>query len=394
LTPHPFAQAADVRDWQRKKHAALHLLSQCRHLFPRHHAQQARLLATAVSVLHVTDVLGAGDLEACKDSVDAATELLVAEMADTHGVTVGELFRSSSQLETQEAPALSDKAGGLRLADQTVQPEDEALPPTLLAPTLLSPVHWESLRLRGFAVVDNFLSPERAGELATSLSRLAESKQLVSPGQSNRDDVVMFLSRHHQEAIELADSPSSSAADNAGSGAPPAGLCGRGSLQHTMASLCDLHRHMSTRLYLTGGCEYQAAVYSGAGSAGFRKHKDELPIGADAARAPAWAAESGAGPPLRQIDCARSGSEDDDDLPRRITAICYAENGWQPGNGGCLRLYLEDTGLQKGQDKGGEVIDIEPLAGRLVVFASGGVVHEVMPIVKGGARGAVTAWFH
>lgn len=66
---------------------------------------------------------------------------------------------------------------------------------------------------------------------------------------------------------------------------------------------------------------------------------------------------------------------------RRVTAIVYANPDWSPDHGGALRAFL--TGGER---------DIEPLGGRLVVFLSEKVEHEVLPTFA--PRIAVTAWFY
>lgn len=65
---------------------------------------------------------------------------------------------------------------------------------------------------------------------------------------------------------------------------------------------------------------------------------------------------------------------------RLVTAIVYLNAGWRPADGGCLRVFL--GGLER---------DIEPLDGRLVLFLSEGLEHEVLPCHA--PRFAVTAWY-
>ena len=138
---------------------------------------------------------------------------------------------------------------------------------------------------------------------------------------------------------------------------------------------------------------------------------------------------------------------------RRVTAICYlrgAGSPWEPSDGGVLRLYPPSTA--GGADDGGKVqggkvtftfadleaevgdgqevgvgdvggggsggggngggdgvhlsaggstsgleeefIDVSPRAGRAVVFFSGAVEHEVLPVTGPMPRAAVTTWFH
>merc|ERR1712113_145152 len=58
---------------------------------------------------------------------------------------------------------------------------------------------------------------------------------------------------------------------------------------------------------------------------------------------------------------------------RRITCLLYLNEfegrSWNKEDGGCLRIHLED----------GKERDIEPIGGRLVVFNSRYLPHQVLP---------------
>jgi SM-20-related protein len=64
---------------------------------------------------------------------------------------------------------------------------------------------------------------------------------------------------------------------------------------------------------------------------------------------------------------------------RRLSVICYLNNNWQPVHGGQLRMYLPE----------GEK-DFLPLAGRLVIFRSDTIEHEVLPASR--ERLSITGW--
>jgi SM-20-related protein len=70
-----------------------------------------------------------------------------------------------------------------------------------------------------------------------------------------------------------------------------------------------------------------------------------------------------------------------DDDRRMVSAVFYLNEGWQPADGGQLRMFLE----------GDQAHDVQPLAGTLVVFLSGEVPHEVLP--AGRERLSLTGWF-
>ena len=65
---------------------------------------------------------------------------------------------------------------------------------------------------------------------------------------------------------------------------------------------------------------------------------------------------------------------------RRLTAISYLNAGWTEADGGQLRLHLDPP------------VEIEPRLGRLVVFLSDRIEHEVLPVWA--PRFAATAWFY
>ena len=62
---------------------------------------------------------------------------------------------------------------------------------------------------------------------------------------------------------------------------------------------------------------------------------------------------------------------------RAYTAILYLNDSWHPDHGGCLRLHVDNDGT------GHRHVDVEPLAGRLVVFSSKDIPHEVLPMRLG-----------
>lgn len=56
---------------------------------------------------------------------------------------------------------------------------------------------------------------------------------------------------------------------------------------------------------------------------------------------------------------------------RKLSVICYLNNDWSEEHGGQLRLHFET-----------QTLDILPLAGRLVCFRSDQLEHEVLPATK------------
>lgn len=70
-----------------------------------------------------------------------------------------------------------------------------------------------------------------------------------------------------------------------------------------------------------------------------------------------------------------------DDDSRMVSVVLYLNTAWVPGDGGELRLYLEDDAAH----------DVAPLGGSLVVFLSGAMPHEVLPAARD--RLSLTGWF-
>lgn len=69
---------------------------------------------------------------------------------------------------------------------------------------------------------------------------------------------------------------------------------------------------------------------------------------------------------------------------RKFTFILYLNFGWQPEDGGQLRIYLPDG-------EGETTEDIAPIACRLVCFRSAKLPHEVLVTHK--PRCSVTGWW-
>lgn len=69
---------------------------------------------------------------------------------------------------------------------------------------------------------------------------------------------------------------------------------------------------------------------------------------------------------------------------RKLSFVCYLnEDGWLPENGGELVLYLDENGQET------EKI-IYPFPGRVVIFESQVIEHEVKPVHK--ERLSITGW--
>lgn len=78
---------------------------------------------------------------------------------------------------------------------------------------------------------------------------------------------------------------------------------------------------------------------------------------------------------------------------REITILVYTNCDWDASqSGGCLRLHPTAPGEAPGTiDRSAPTRDIEPIAGRMVIFPAATQMHEVLPCAK-GERLALTLW--
>lgn len=72
-------------------------------------------------------------------------------------------------------------------------------------------------------------------------------------------------------------------------------------------------------------------------------------------------------------------------MDRIVTVILYLNDGWQPEDGGQLKLWTTPG------DRQGETVTIDPTLGTLVAFLSGDHWHEVLPAHR--ERKSITGWF-
>ncbi|MDG4811638.1 2OG-Fe(II) oxygenase [Hydrogenovibrio sp. 3SP14C1] len=69
---------------------------------------------------------------------------------------------------------------------------------------------------------------------------------------------------------------------------------------------------------------------------------------------------------------------------RMVTTVLYLNPGWQTGWGGELVIYNEDSSEK--------LATVTPELGKLVVFMSEQIPHEVLPTLQ--ARISIAGWFH
>lgn len=66
---------------------------------------------------------------------------------------------------------------------------------------------------------------------------------------------------------------------------------------------------------------------------------------------------------------------------RKVSLVLYLNADWRPADGGVLRMHKANT----------QILDIEPLGGRLVCFLTPGREHQVLPARRD--RLSISGWF-
>ena len=78
---------------------------------------------------------------------------------------------------------------------------------------------------------------------------------------------------------------------------------------------------------------------------------------------------------------------------RRLTVLAYLNPSWTPDQGGALRLFTKPKRKEcDGTDIEMNAIDVFPLGGRLAMFYSADIQHEVRPTF--GMRHSITLWYY
>ena len=207
----------------------------------------------------------------------------------------------------------------------------------------------------GIFVVDNFIPREDVRAVREEIEKV--SLKLTVQAKSIRTDKVSWVSEHFNG---------------------PLGQCVK-----TMKGIGSCFEDVLGKLEAPSRCMVAAYEQPGGVSAaeklnGYRTHLDHQPPADDDLY---WLWKS-----------SREQSE------RKLTSILYLnDETWDSdqleghGNGGNLRCYLN---CNEGDDSGKTATgtkDIAPIGGRLVVFLSRKIPHEVLP-TRSGKRVALSCW--
>ena len=236
--------------------------------------------------------------------------------------------------------------------------------------TKLSPIH--KLIQNGFVYFDDVLSPEDVAAVRASAQRLLDNGQLRHLGQDGRDDHVAAL-------------------------AP-------GALQHDTEQYGDLVRAARVLMSLPS-----MLVQQGRTEGADQEHQEtfERCSAPDKLMLACYPADGG-----RYVPHLDNDPDDPNHsvgtvglraIDRQYTAILYLNDGWQPADGGHLRLYKPSPSNEQAVvvDEGAAVHvttagteggweDLEPKGGRLIIFDSKRILHEVRESYA--PRWAISAW--
>ncbi len=184
----------------------------------------------------------------------------------------------------------------------------------------------DALADRGLAILDQFLDPEEQDSIFKSFNTFLEQEAFRRAGIGNSYLYTKDVSIRSDEIMWLADQPQDPA------------------LAHFVARIKDLMQELNALLFLSlRDVEMHLALYSTG--AHYDKHVDQF---------------------------KNNGH-------RILSFAFYLNPDWQLGDGGELRVWNGDL-----------FEDYAPLAGRLAIFRSDTVAHEVLEANK--ERRSITGW--
>jgi len=197
--------------------------------------------------------------------------------------------------------------------------------------------HMQRLMQSGYVVIDEWLPADKTAEVST----------LVQTSLANFPDFGQDgIEWHYKE-------PRSARADIA-TDLVPGQRPTTDSIfaDYLLPAYAELEEDLRQCVALKGNKQQQLAWYQGNGL-GYSAHFDAWPV------------------------------DDPESDIRKVTAILYCNKSWEPSHGGALKIWLLDH-------EGAEEVEIEPHAGRLLIFLSGCIRHEVSPAHR--QRVAFTTW--
>ena len=324
----------------------------------------------APGVYLVYDGSGAVAYTGMSRNVQSSLQAHAAALSDSDAATAAVLLlpgATSAQLQTawrsvvaqfgvspaQTDPKWTAKPSKAPVADTDAQRWAQPSTAALLVDAT------QQLLSRGYAIVDAALPPDIVASAAATCAVLAgalrATQSQVAGGRRDRSAGLKLMAPGASQVATMAGGVATemSAGSNAYALAAAAAL-----LYSIPAALAGLARYGD----LAPPQLLQLGLYDAANPS-YARHVDAPPPGSPGA------------------DEGPKGWRTSD---RVLTALLYLNPGYDSAQGGCIRLW----------PRAGDpaFVVVAPLGGRLLLFDSAAVEHEVLP-VHSGERWALSAWF-
>jgi len=229
--------------------------------------------------------------------------------------------------------------------------------------TKLSASQIGSLEDSGFLVVDNFLTKEQVRDACRAIQTLDTNGQFKN--NPNNDDTVRtdrtFMSKENGSETKGLQDIRTTVASFA-RGLTDSNFSGFGSHNSYDSSRLNMPHNMQISIFGRNRRDGEAQFFtSHLDSAGGDSFLELGLLG--------W---------LRSYYIRK----------RYLTCIVYLNEHWKPADGGCLRLHRD--GATEYTFDSDDFLDVEPIAGRLVIFSSIQTWHAVLPTTA--TRFACSFW--
>ena len=272
-------------------------------------------------------------------------------------------LRRNASTFLDESSAMQPIALNLDISDASFSSNKFSLPDAV----------WARLGAYSCCIIDGLLSREDALAARQQTLELYGRGDILSeytnPYDTNRvnsarQDLRVFLRPPSESEDDLTTQQHSSSSNDSVSTTVEGNVTNIfGPLRNAVSRLQLLGRALAKEVTLAergSSHEFQLAYYGDTGQR-YEKHRDGFPHDG-------------------------SQSMGKGQVARRLTATMYF-NDWTPIHKGCLRLHVPVSADARCTT----TVDIEPIAGRVVVFLSGAMDHEVLPSAH--PRCALAAWY-
>ena len=275
---------------------------------------------------------------------------------------------------------------------------------SVLGAGVLTPQHRQHFDRTGWLVLDQYLPGKAVRGVRDSIERDTRSLVWRSPlnSKSTRDDQIAWLSPSSHDNNEGTKEGTKKETENAAQEAPQEGT------QDVQETLIGLFQPLLKEIagWVPGSSvegtplavEYQLANY-GQSAAGYSRHLDytlHVRQGGGGGAAAGGADDDGGGKSGGSATTAAVTG-------RYLSAVLYLNDQWSDTQGGDLRVWPPRSCSFSSASSAAAVgvlatttsyVDISPRGGRLVVFLSSSIPHQVRRIKSTQNRIALTAWVH